>query len=340
MLFGVFGLLLSILSSLCFSVGLCFGFLFGFFGFRFGLDSIFLSLCFLLSLESFFFSSLQSSFVCFGFGFNHATGLLNPLVSMNSTRVVFNRFIDVVFRITVELGQLCEGEDAQCVEFLFTVRSNALDGLEVVLLLLGGGSNAVEINVLLSLLDAVDGLLLLGFSLDFICFDGDAPKEVHAGLSKFETTLVGATFIGWVIAVIELEVDDNLSILTNGEFPSAFFCEGSFKHLESSVVVEFVVVLHFDPDVTHAGDGDFFHTRMNGSRFDVLKRGENERIVLSTCACDECRFCAGVFGFWTICKEHKNLILTEEQNNKQNQEQEHEAWETPHPVDRIAVLRG
>ena len=248
----------GILSGLCISLGLCFGFLFCFFRFLFCFDAVLFGLCFLLGLESLFFSSLQGSFVCFGFGFNHATGLLNPLVSMNSTRVVLNRFIDVVFRITVELGQLCEGEDAQCVELLFTVRSNALDGLEIVFVLLSGGSNAVEINVLLSLLDAVDGLLLLGFCLDFIRFDGDAPKEVHAGLSKLETTLVGATFIGWEIAVIELEVDDNLSILTNGEGPCALFREGSFKHLESGVVFKIIMILHIDLEVTHVCNGDFF----------------------------------------------------------------------------------
>ena len=292
----------------------------------------------MLSLESFLFSSLHRSLIGFSFGFDLSTGLLDPFVTVNATRVVLNRFVDVVFRFTVELRQLCEGEDAQCVEFLFTVWTDALDGLEVILVLLGGGSNAVEINVLLSLLDAVDGLLLLRFTLDFIRFDCDAPKEVHACLSKFETTLIGAAFIAWECTVIELEVDDNLSILTNGEFPSAFFCEGSFKHLESSVVVEFVVVLHFDPDITHAGDGDFLHARMNGARLDVFKWGEDERIVLSTCTCNECRLCAGVFRFWAICKEHKNLILTKEHYNKQNQEQKQKAWETPHPVDCIIVI--
>ena len=239
-------------------LGFLLGLLFSFFGVLFGLDSIFFGLCFLLSLEAFLFSSLQCSLIGFGFGFDLSTGLLDPFVTVNAPRVVLNRFIDVVFSFTVELRQLCEGEDAQCVELLFTVRSNAFDGLEVVLVLLGGGSNAVEINVLLSLLDAVDGLLLLRFSLDFIRFNSDAPQEVHTCLSKFETTLVGAALIGWEGTVIELEVEDNLSILANSEYPGAFFCERSFKHLESSVVIEFVVVLHFDLEVTHVCNGDFF----------------------------------------------------------------------------------
>ena len=292
----------------------------------------------MLSLESLFFGSLQRSLIGFGFGFDLSTGLLDPFVTMNSTRVVFNRFIDAVFRISVELRQLCKGEDAQSVEFLFTVWADALDGLEVVLVLLGGGSNAVEIDVLLSLLDAVDGLLLLRFSLDFIRFDGDAPKEVHTCLPKFETALIGATFVGGECSIIELEVDDDLSILANGEFPGAFFCEGSFKHLESGVVLEFVVVLHFDLDVAHAGDGDFFNARMHTSGLDVFKRCEDERIVFRTCTTDERRFCAGVFRLWTIRKEHKNLFLTKEHHNKQNQEQKQEARETPHPVDGVIVI--
>ena len=191
--------------------------------------------------------------------------------------------------------------------------------MEVVLVLLCGGTDAVEIDVLLSLLDAVDGLLLLRFSLDFIRFDGDAPKEVHAGLSKFETALVGAAFVGWEGTVIELEVDHNLSILTNGKCACAFFCEGSFKHLESSVVLEFVVVLHFDLDVAHAGDGDFFNARMYASWLDVLKRGEDERIVFRTSTSNECRFCAGVLGFWAICEHHQNLVAAKEERNKQDE---------------------
>ena len=246
---------------------------------------------------------------------------------------MLNRFIDAVFRSTVELGQLCEGEDAQCVELLFTVWADALDRLEVVLVLLGGGTDAVEIDVLLSLLDAVHGLLLLRFTLDFIRFDCDAPKEVHTCLSKFETTLIGAAFIGWECTVIELEVDDNLSILTNGEFPSAFFCEGTFKHLESSVVLEFVVVLHFDLDVTHVSDGNFFNTRMNTSGLDVLKRGEDERIVFRTCTGDELRFCGGVLGLWAICEHHQDLITAKEERNKQDDQEDQQARETPHPVD-------
>ena len=302
---------------------MCFGFLlgllFGFFGVLFSLDSLFFGLRFLLSLDSLFFGSLQRSLIGFGFGFDLSTGLLHPFVTVNSTRVVLNRFIDAVFRISVELGQLCKGEDAQCVELLFTVWADALDGLEVVLVLLGGGTDAVEIDVLLSLLDAVDGLLLLRFSLDFIRFDGDAPKEVHTCLSKFKTTLICAAFIGWECTIIELEVDDNLSILTNGECPSAFFCEGTFKHLESSVVLKFVVVLHFDLNIAHVSDGDFFNTRMNTSGLDVLKRGEDERIVLSTCTGDERRFCAGILGLWAICEHHQNLVAAKEERNKQDE---------------------
>ena len=319
-------------------LGFLLGLLFGFFGVLFCLDSIFFGLRFLLSLESLFFGGLQRSLIGFGFGFDLSTGLLHPFVTVNSTGVMLNRFIDAVFRSTVELGQLCEGEDAQCVELLFTVWTDALDGLEVILVLLGGGTDTVEIDVLLSLLDAVDGLLLLRFSLDFIRFDGDTPKEVHTRLSKFDMALIGAAFVRWEGTVIELEVDDNLSILTYGEYPCAFFCEGSFKHLESSVVLEFIVILHFDLDIAHVGDGDFFNTRMNTSGLDVLKWGKDERIILSTSTCDECRFCVGVFRLWSICEHHQNLVAAKEERNKQDEQENQQAWETPHPVDCIIVI--
>ena len=78
---------------------------------------------------------------------------------------------------------------------------------------------------------------------------------------------------------------------------------------------------------------------MNASRLDVLKRCENKRILLGSCAANKCRFSTGVFRFWTVCKEHKNLVLSEEQNNKQNQQQKHDAWETPHPIESIIVIR-
>ena len=103
--------------------------LFSFFSLLFCLDSIFFGLRFLLSLESLFFSSLQRSLIGFGFGFDLPTGLLDPFVTVNATRVVLNCFIDVVFSFTVELRQLCKGEDAQCVELLFTVWTDAFDGL-------------------------------------------------------------------------------------------------------------------------------------------------------------------------------------------------------------------
>ena len=78
---------------------------------------------------------------------------------------------------------------------------------------------------------------------------------------------------------------------------------------------------------------------MNASRLDVLQRGEDKRIILGSSTSNEGRFCTGVFRLWTVCKEHKNSVLTKEQNNKQNQEQKHEARETPHPIESIIVIR-
>ena len=104
------------------------------------------------------------------------------------------------------------------------------------------------------------------------------------------------------------------------------------------MVLEFVVVLHFDLDVAHAGDGDFFNTRMNTSRLDVFKRCEDERIVFRTCTTDERRFCAGVFRLWSICEHHQNLVAAKEERNKQDEQENQQAWETPHPVDCIIVI--
>ena len=110
-------------------------------------------------------------------------GLLDPLVSTNTTFVVLDGVVDVVFCLSIELSELCVGEDAQCVELFFAVGSNALDDLKVVGVLLGRLADALEVKRLLSLLDASHRVLLLRLSLVVVGHDGDVPKEVHACLA-------------------------------------------------------------------------------------------------------------------------------------------------------------
>ena len=165
-------------------------------------------------------------------------------------------FVDFVFRLTVEVGQLCVGEDAQGVEFLLAVRADALDRLKVVSVLLGRRANAVEVEVLLSLLDALHRVLLDRFCLLFVCNNGDLPKEVHAGPAQLDARRVGPAFIGWEFAVVELEVEDHLTVFAHRQTTRAFRAEDGFIHRETTVVGLVVVVDHLHPDVAHAGDGD------------------------------------------------------------------------------------
>ena len=172
---------------------------------------------------------------------------------------MLNGVVDFVFRLAVKVGQLLVGEDAQRVELLFAVRANALDGLQVVGILLGRLANAVEVEVLLSLLDTTHGLLLDVLCLALVGHDGDFPQEVHAGLAQLDATGVGAAFVGWEFTVVELEVDDHLTVLAHGQLTGAFHAEGRLVHREATVVVLVVEVEHVDLDVAHVRDGDLFH---------------------------------------------------------------------------------
>ena len=165
-------------------------------------------------------------------------------------------FVDLVFRLTVEVGQLRVGEDAQGVELLLAVGADALDRLEVVSVLLGRCTDAAEVEILLALLDAAHGLLLFGLGLLLVRHHGDLPEEVDAGLAQLDAGGVGSAFVGWEFAVVELEVDDHLTVLAHRQTARAFHAEGRLIHGEAPVIVLVVVVDHLHPDVAHPGDGD------------------------------------------------------------------------------------
>ena len=122
-----------------------------------------------------FFRSLQSLFVRLGLRTDDVLSLLDPFIAADASLVVLDGVVDFILVLAVKVGQLFVGEDAQCVELLFAVRANALDGLEVVSVLLGRLADALEIKGLLALLDAVHGALLLSFSLAFVSHHGDVP---------------------------------------------------------------------------------------------------------------------------------------------------------------------
>ena len=122
-----------------------------------------------------FFRSLQGLFVGLGLRTDDVLSLLDPFIAADTSLVVLDGVVDFILRLAVKVGQLFVSEDAQCVELLFAVRANALDGLEVVSVLLGRLADALEIKRLLALLDAVHGALLLSLSLAFVSHDGDVP---------------------------------------------------------------------------------------------------------------------------------------------------------------------
>ena len=227
-----------------------------------------------------FFGSLQGFLVSLGLRSNDVLSLPDPFIAADSSLVVLNGIVDVVLGLTVEVGQLLVGEDAQSVELLFAVRTNALDGLEVVGVLLGRLPNAVKVKRLLSLLDAGHGALLHGLSLAFVSHDRDVPEEVHAGLAQLDASGVCAALVGREFAVVELEVDDHLSVFANGQRSRAFHAESRFIHVEATVVVFVIEVNHVHSDITHVGDGDLLNGRFCGSRLEWSNRCKNERVVL------------------------------------------------------------
>ena len=195
---------------------------------------------------------------------------------------MLNGVVDFVFRLAVKVGQLLVGEDAQRVELLFAVRANALDGLQVVGILLGRLANAVEVEVLLSLLDTTHGLLLDVLCLALVGHYGDFPQEVHAGFTQLDATGVGAAFVGRELTVVELEIDDHLTVLAHGQLTGAFHAEGRLVHREATVVVLVVEVEHVDPDVAHVRDGDLFHRGFHRTGLQRSDRSEDERVVLGS----------------------------------------------------------
>ena len=251
---------------------------------------------------------------------------------------MLNGIIDLILGLAVKVGQLFVGEDAQCVELLFAVRADALDGLEVVGVLLGRLADALEIKRLLALLDAVHGALLLGLSLAFVSHDGDVPEEVHAGFAQLDASGVGATFVGWEFAVVELEVDDHLSIFANRQDSGAFHAEGRFVHVEATVVALIVVIDHLHADISHVGDGDFFNRRFGGSGLQGPNWSKDERVVLCSCTCHEVRLCERVLGFGAVGQHDQELVPTKQQQDGEDQQEEQQAREAPHPIDTVIVV--
>ena len=251
---------------------------------------------------------------------------------------MLNGVVDLVLRLAVEVGQLGVGEDTQGVELLFAVGSDALDGLQVVGVLLGRLTDALEVKGLLSLLDAVHGLLLLRLRLVLVGHDGDFPQEVDAGLAQLDAARVGAAFVGGEFSVIELEVDDHFSVLTNSQDAGAFHAEGRLVHREATVVVLVVEVNHVDLDVAHVRDGDFFHRGFHRARLQRSNRSEDERIVLGTRTGNEVGFSRGVLGFWAVSQEDQQAVSPKQQRNDEQQQEQEQAREAPHPVDAVVVI--
>ena len=263
--------------------------------------------------------------------------LFDPLVAADAALIVLNGVVDLVLRLAVEVGQLLVGEDAQRVELLFAVRADALDDLQVVGILLGRLADAVEVEVLLSLLDAAHRLLLFRFSLVLVGHDGDFPQEVHAGLAQLDATGVGAALVGGEFSVVELEVDDDFTVFSNSKHSAPFHAEGRFVHREATVVVLVVEVHHVDLDVAHVRDGDFLNGRFNGSGLEGADGSENERVVLCSCSCNEVGFCEGVLRLRAVGQHHEELVTTKQQENGEQQQEEQQAREAPHPVETVIV---
>ena len=252
-------------------------------------------------------------------GTDDVLSLLDPLVTTDASLVVLDGVVDLVLRLAVEIGQLLVRKDAQRVELLFAVRADALDGLQVVSVLLGRLADALEIKRLLSLLDAAHGLLLHVLSLALVRHDGDFPLEVDAGLAQLDAAGVGAAFEGGELSVVELEVDDDLSVLAHGQLTGTFHGESRLVHRKATVVVLVVEVNHVDLDVAHVGDGDLFHRGFHGSGLQRTDRSEDERVVLGPCTGREVRFSEGVLRLGTVGQHHHDAVASTSNQQRDDQ---------------------
>ena len=260
MLFGFLGGLLF--SSLGFLGGLLFSLLGSSSGFRFGLLGgfrLFGRLGFGFRLGLGFLSGLQGLFVGLRLSTDDVLRLLDPFVSTDASLVVLDGIVDLVLGRSIEVGELCVREDAERVQLFFAVGADALDDLEVVSVLLGGLADAFEVKGFLSLLDARHRVLLFRLGLVVVGHDGDVPEEVHAGLAKFDASGVGAALERWEFAVVELEVDDHLTVFAHRQNSRSFHAEGRLVHVEATVVAVVVVIDHLHADFTHVSNGDLFH---------------------------------------------------------------------------------
>ena len=73
--------------------------------------------------------------------------------------------------------------------------------------------------------------------LTLVFFDFNCPGQIDRCLSEFKQTIVGATWIGWVIAVIEDEAESETSLFIGFEIEAWLF-GGSIdlEHAESLIV--------------------------------------------------------------------------------------------------------
>ena len=118
-----------------------------------------------------------------------------------------------------------------------------------------------------------------------VFFDVNRPRQVDRSLSKFEQTFVGATWIGWVVTVIEDEAESETSFFIGFEIEAWLFA-GSIDlvHAESLIVGRFSQVEQVDSNLwRHVDDADGFLGFDRTSCLQGLNRLEDKRIGLGTC---------------------------------------------------------
>ena len=117
-----------------------------------------------------------------------------------------------------------------------------------------------------------------------VFFDVNRPRQVDRCLSEFEQSFVGATWIGWIIAVIEDEAESETSFVIGVEIEAWLFA-GSIDlvHAESLIVGRFSQVEQVDSNLwRHVDDADGFLGFDRTSCLQSLDRLEDKRIGLGT----------------------------------------------------------
>ena len=117
-----------------------------------------------------------------------------------------------------------------------------------------------------------------------VFFDVNRPRQVDRCLSEFEQSFVGATWIGWIIAVIEDEAESETSFVIGVEIEAWLFA-GSIDlvHAESLIVGRFSQVEQVDSNLwRHVDNADGFLGFDRTSCLQSLDRLEDKRIGLGT----------------------------------------------------------